>query len=383
MLTSLFGDLSPRRGPEKATEAADRGFADTTVLEDQVPRALARDTDPHSLDVFVAGSPAVAIREHFASSRADLDRASSMITLLDPSRLWAPAVIKALSDATGARVEKLHLRERGTLRTLAVVERTAVRLRSAGPLKVYHADVRSLGAEHDEIVNALAERSHMTVVIVGAMQPHALELLMRSLLDATRQPHWHCPRLAFLLPPGAFEAGHRILARDWPSRVRVSVVAEALTGASSAWNTVLAAWEDGLDSLPADPRMAGAPRQSLDSGLLTRQLQNLARSEGIMGCAVVDMERGDLLLSESRSMTNAGLTAMARALCESRAAHGRAAGPGMPVPEELQVVSTAGIDLLRCAPPPSRLGLAIRLERHGAAVQMLRPRMTEVERLLR
>jgi hypothetical protein len=55
----------------------------------------------------------------------------------------------------------------------------------------------------------------------------------------------------------------------------------------------------------------------------------------------------------------------------------------MPVPEELQVVSTAGIDLLRCAPPPSRLGLAIRLERHGAAVQMLRPRMTEVERLLR
>jgi hypothetical protein len=383
MLSSLFGDLAPRRAPEKAATPAERGFADTTVLEDSKPQAPPRGPAAHSLDVFVSGSPAVAIRDHFASSRADLDRATSMITLLDPSRIWAPAVIKALSDATGAPVEKLNLRERGTLRTLAVVERTAVRLRSAGPLKVYHADVRSLGAEHDEIVNALAERSHMTVVIVGAMQPHALELLMRSLLDATRLPQWHCPRLAFLLPPGAFEAGHRILARDWPSRVRVSVVAEALTGASSAWNTILAAWEEGLDTVPNDPRLAGNSAQTLDSGLLTRQLQALARTEGVMGCAVIDLERGDMLLSESRAMTSAGLTATTRALAEARAAHGRAAGPGMPVPEEVQVISSAGIDLLRCAPPPSRLGLVLRLDRHGANLPAARSRMAEVERLLR
>jgi len=103
MLKTLFGDLGPRpmAGSGSAYAPTEVAFAATAVLEDKVPTALPREQDPHSIDVFVAGSPAQSIREHFHATRADLGTAPSMITLLDPSRLWAPAVVKALSDATG------------------------------------------------------------------------------------------------------------------------------------------------------------------------------------------------------------------------------------------------------------------------------------------
>lgn len=164
----------------------------------------------------------------------------------------------------------------------------------------------------------------------------------------------------------------------------MNVVAETLTGASSAWNTILAAWEEGQDAAMPDPRVAVPPAPTLDSGLLSRQLQALARSEGVLGCGVVDLERGDLLLAETRgSMSQAGLAAMARALADARAAHGRAAGPGMPVPEELQVVSAAGIDLLRASSPSSRLGLAVRIDRYVMSMPLVRVKLGEVEKLIR
>ena len=109
MLKSLFGELGPRTSAA-AYAPTQVAFAATAVLEDKVAAALPREHDPHVIDVFVAGSPAQSIREHFHATRTDLGTAPSMITLLDPSRLWAPAVVKALSDATGNPVEKMHLR---------------------------------------------------------------------------------------------------------------------------------------------------------------------------------------------------------------------------------------------------------------------------------
>ena len=83
MLKTLFGDLGPR--PIGAGYAPTQvAFAATAVLEEAVPAALPREHDPNVVDVFVAGSPAQSIREHFTTSRADLGSAPSMITLLDP-----------------------------------------------------------------------------------------------------------------------------------------------------------------------------------------------------------------------------------------------------------------------------------------------------------
>ncbi|MDO9285992.1 MAG: hypothetical protein Q7U26_13915, partial [Aquabacterium sp.] len=253
MLNSLFGDLTPRRLPATPPQAA-RGVA---AAENTVVAAATE-------DVVVDASPADAMRAHFALHRQDLQRASAMVTLLDPSGLWASQVVHALADAGGQAVQRVNLRDRATLRTLAVIERTLVPRRGADALRVYHADLRA-GAmtsdlARDEITTALAEGSQMTAVIVGAMQPHALVSLLRTLLLATCQPEWRCPQLVFILPPGAAALRQRILAQPWPPQVQASAVAEPLASAASVWNCVLEAWEATQGpALPADTRAAPPP----------------------------------------------------------------------------------------------------------------------------
>ena len=279
MFTSLFGDLASRRQsgldtlPGAATlsagpageESVDgvAGQAAGRAAGHTLGPALAGVVEALSQDVVIDASPAAAIRQHFAEHRADLQRASAMLTLLDPSRLCASQVVYALADAAGQPVQRLNLRERATLRTLAVIERTLVPRRQAAALRVYHADIRasamSQGLAQQEISNALAEGSQLTAVIVGAMQPHALVALLRSLLQATRQPEWRCPQLVFILPPGAVALRQRILEQHWPPQVQTRAVAEPLACVASVWNCVLEAWEASQPPQRADAAHPSRP----------------------------------------------------------------------------------------------------------------------------
>ena len=279
MFTSLFGDLASRRQsgldtlPGAATLSARpagegsvdgvAGHAAGRAAGHTLGAAVAGVVEALSQDVVVDASPAAAIRQHFAEHRADLQRASAMLTLLDPSRLWASQVVYALADAAGQPVQRLNLRERATLRTLAVIERTLVPRRQAAALRVYHADIRasamSQGLAQEEISNALAEGSQLTAVIVGAMQPHALVALLRSLLQATRQPEWRCPQLVFILPPGAVALRQRILEQHWPPQVQARAVAEPLACVASVWNCVLEAWEASQPPQRADAAHPARP----------------------------------------------------------------------------------------------------------------------------
>ena len=279
MFTSLFGDLASRRPfdldtlPGAATLSARpagegsvdgvAGDAAGRAAGHRLGAAVAGVVEALSQDVVVDASPAAAIRQHFAEHRAELQRASAMLTLLDPSRLWASQVVYALADAAGQPVQRLNLRERATLRTLAVIERTLVPRRQAAALRVYHADIRasamSQGLAQEEISNALAEGSQLTAVIVGAMQPHALVALLRSLLQATRQPEWRCPQLVFILPPGAVALRQRILEQHWPPQVQARAVAEPLACVASMWNCVLEAWEASQPPQRADAAHPARP----------------------------------------------------------------------------------------------------------------------------
>jgi len=239
LLTSLFGDLGPAGGPggikRKDGEGPDAGFAATAILESVATEVNARGQmiDRHSRDLVVTGSPAQAIREHFAATRADLDTATSLITLVDPAGVWAAAVIKALSDAGGRPIERLNLREQTTLRTLATIERTTLVRRHEDTLRIYHADVRVPGADNAEIPVALMERSHLTTVIIGPLQPHSIDALLEALHRAAMLPTWRCPNLLFMLPPNAVWIANKISAMPWPGRLHVHVLSESMTGASS------------------------------------------------------------------------------------------------------------------------------------------------------
>ena len=431
MLASLFGELgaSKDRKPAAGDDTPDHGFA-ATALFDRVAAEVndrGQIIDRHHHDLVVSGSPAQAIREHFASARADLESASRLITLLDPIGVWASAVIRALSDAGGRPIERLHLREQVTLRTLATVERTTLVRRQEETLKIYHADVRAPGPDAAEIPVALMERSHMSVVIVGPMQPHAVDALLAALMNAVSQPGWRCPNLLFMLPPGAVWIDNKIKALHWPRPLHVHVLNESLTSASAVWNAMLGMWSHAKTQLSwvddARPQPAGsadypihvadiqptvppaasraqpsgamplasatvtapvrAP-QPLDMARSSAALGGMLSIEGLLGCALVDGSTGLVLAQESRGDHPVDLELCAAASTQLMRAHRQASRTMGGASQVDEVMSSVGHrqHVLRTVARHPGLFLMALLDRHRANLALARFKLMEVEKSL-
>ena len=428
MLTSLFGDLRAARdakaksGDFEETQVVNTSpdFAATAIMESIATEVNDRGQmiDRHVSDLVVTGSPAQAIREHFATTRADLDTATSMITLLDPVGVWASSVIKALSDAGGRPIEKLHLREHTTLRTIAMIERTMLVRRNEDTLRIFHADVRAPGPENAEIPVALMERSQMTAVIIGPMQPHAIDALLASLRHATSLPTWRCPHLLFQLPPASDWIAAKVHAIAWPERLRVHVVSEPMTSASSVWNAMLNVWNSvkvqpgwdtavspmlGTSDFPIkvgelDPRApaakpaeaevatAGAPptRGGLDAARGKQALSSLKKLDGLLGCALVDSASGLVLAHDARDPETIDMEHAAAACAQVLASH-REARQAMGLPDPIdEIITTAGARhvLVRSLQRHPDLVLVALLEKHRTNLALARFQLLEVERSL-
>ena len=426
MLTSLFGDLRAARdakaksGDFEETQVVNTSpdFAATAIMESIATEVNERGQmiDRHVSDLVVTGSPAQAIREQFATTRADLDTATSMITLLDPVGVWASSVIKALSDAGGRPIEKLHLREHTTLRTIAMIERTMLVRRNEDTLRIFHADVRAPGPENAEIPVALMERSQMTAVIIGPMQPHAIDALLASLRHATSLPTWRCPHLLFQLPPASDWIAAKAHAIAWPERLRVHVVSEPMTSASSVWNAMLNVWnsvkvQPGWDTAvspmlgtsdfpikvgeldpkapaakPAEAEAAGAApaRAVLDAARGKQALSSLKKLDGLLGCALVDSASGLVLAHDARDPETIDMEHAAAACAQVLASH-REAGQTMGLPDPIdEIITTAGARhvLVRSLQRHPDLVLVALLEKHRTNLALARFQLLEVERSL-
>jgi predicted regulator of Ras-like GTPase activity (Roadblock/LC7/MglB family) len=431
MLTSLFGDLRANRDAKsKDSEFADtqvnsgsgQDFAATAIMESIATEVNERGQiiDRHVSDLVVTGSPAQAIREHFATTRADLETATSMITLLDPVGVWASSVIKALSDAGGRPIEKLHLREQSTLRTIAMIERTTLVRRQEDTLRIFHADVRAPGPENAEIPVALMERSQMTAVIIGPMQPHAIDALLTSLKLATSLPTWRCPHLLFQLPPNAAWINNKVKTTTWPDRLHVHIVSEPMTGASSVWNAMLNVWNNaklqpGWDPAAVSPMLgtsdfpikvgeldpsydASAKAASVvvdaDATVVSRNVLDAARGrlalasllqlDGLLGCALVDSASGLVLAHETRDPGTLDMEQAAAACAQVLSGHRGAAksmGLGDPIDE---IITSAGARhmLVRALQRHPDLVLVALLEKHRTNLALARFQLLEVERSL-
>ena len=422
MLTSLFGDLRAIRlpGTHAAGDEPNHGFAATALMESVSTEVNEQGqmVDNHLRDLVVSGSPAQAIREHFASTRADLDTATRLIAMLDPTGVWASAVIKALSDASGRPVERLHLREQGTLRTLAMIERTTLERRNEDTLRIYHADVRAPGGDNAAIPTALMERSHMTAVIVGAMSPHAIDDMLRGLYEAVRQADWRCPTLLFMLPPNAVWIANKIAMIDWPQRLRVQVLNESLTSASAVWNSLLGMWnrvksvptfkpapiqsEHGLEDFPikvadldataADhgtpPEAAAAPVRQFPASTLgleaARQaLAGMSGIDGLLGCAIVDVSTG-MMLARHAPDPKLKLELAAAAGTQVLRVHQQAARQ-MGLPEHIdEIMTSAGArhHLLRTVTKHKGLFLFAVLDKQRTNLALARYKLMEAEQSL-
>ena len=434
MLTSLFGDLGPSRKQRDFDDTqadSQGGFAATAIMESTATEVNDRGQiiDRHLSDLVVTGSPAQAIREHFAATRADLETASSMITLLDPVGVWASAVVKALSDAGGRPIERLHLREKTTLRTLAMIERTTLVRRQEDTLRIFHADVRAPGPENAEIPVALMERSQMTAVIIGPMQPHAIDALLSSLRQATSLATWRCPHLLFQLPPNAAWINAKVASVVWPDRLHVHVVSEPMTGASSVWNAMLGVWNEaklqpgwdpsavspmlGISDFPikvgdlggpaagsagksgdkarasgADAAATGGtpqPTRSVLDAMRGRQaLSGLLKLDGLLGCALVDATTGFVLAHEARDDQPFDMELAAAAAAQVLRSHQESAhsmGLSDPVDE---VIVTAGARhvLIRAMQRHADMFIVALLEKHRTNLALARFQLLEVDRSL-
>jgi len=431
VLTSLFGDLGPAKDDKKAKGDAEGEsvFAATAIMETVATEVNDRGQmiDRHQRDLVVTGSPAQAIRDHFAATRADLDTASSMITLLDPVGVWASAVIKALSDAGGQPVERLHLREKATLRTLAMIERTTLVRRHEDTLRICHADLRAPGPDNAEIPIALMERSQMTAVIVGPMQPHAIDALLESLLRVSTHPTWRCPNLLFMLPPSATWIAQKVGAVIWPARLSVHTLNESMTGASSVWNAMLAVWnrvksQPGWDPAATTPLPGGErplalseidePMRADDENLATaarttgrvprtppaarssRHVVEPARArqalapmlllDGMLGCAVVDGRTGLVLARELREDQPVDIE-LAAATASQMLRHQRQSSRDMGLSEPIdEIITSAGPrhQVVRTLPRHPELFMLALLDKHRTNLALARFQLIEVERNL-
>ncbi len=436
MLTSLFGDLGSVLDPfgkkSRASAEPPRPFAATAIMETSATAVNEQGQmiDRHQRDLVVTGSPAHAIREHFASTRADMDSAARVITLLDPLGVWAASVIKALSDAGGRPIERLNLREQTTLRTLAVIERTTLARRHEETLKVYHADVRVPGRDNAEIPVALMERSHMTTVIVGPMDPPAIDTLLVSLREATALPTWRCPNLVFMLPPSAVWIANKVNAVPWPKLIQVQVLNESLTSASSVWNAMLGQWNrvKALPGWPASavPGMLGMPdfpikvadlgpapvrstlivgakpdplsategaaapvvvredaRSKLDAEHARNSLTELVGIDGFLCCAIVDSNNGLIVAREQRD-EGTDVERAAAACAQVLRAH-RLAARSMGLPdhiEEVTVGTGSRHQLMRTLSRHPELFLFVLLSKQRSNLSLARFKLMEVEKTL-
>ncbi|PXW98192.1 hypothetical protein C7444_103290 [Sphaerotilus hippei] len=243
MLKSLFGDLYPSRS-QPIRRSGETDFVATAILEhvSGEMNEAGQIVDRHEQDLFVIGSAAQAMRAHYTSVQENVDPTQRNITLLDPTRMWAGAVVRALSDASGQPIERLHLREQASLATLAMIERTTLSRRQEETLKVYHADVRTPGSDGLAIPMALMERSDLAVILIGPLSPTAIDQLLASVLNACRSTTWRCPHLLFMLPVGALWIASKVSALPWPASMQVDSLCEPLTSASTVWNKLLAHW---------------------------------------------------------------------------------------------------------------------------------------------
>jgi len=301
-----------------------------------------------------------------------------------------------------------------------MIERTTLVRRQEDTLRIFHADVRAPGPENAEIPVALMERSQMTAVIIGPMQPHAIDALLASLKHATSLPTWRCPHLLFQLPPNAAWINNKVSAVVWPERLHVHIVSEPMTGASSVWNAMLGIWNEaklqpGWDPAAVSPMLgtsdfpikvgdlggadanaiatigettvatpAPIGRAVLDAARGRQALSSLVKLDGLIGCALVDAASGLVLAHETRDPQSLDMELAAASCAQVLAAHREAAhkmGLDDPIDE---VIATAGARhvLIRALQRHADLVLVAVLEKHRTNLALARFQLLEVERSL-
>ena len=249
----------------------------------------------------------------------------------------------------------------------------------------------------------------MTAVIVGAMSPSAIDAMLETLQQAVVHPNWRCPTLLFMLPPNAVWIANKVAMYTWPAALRVQVLNEALTSASSVWNSLLSIWnrvktvptwqppqapeQHGLDGFPikvADLPKPEAPavvvsapprKHHLAPQAADRAVAAMLGIEGLLGCAVVDAATGFTLARQSREDQPVHLELAAAGSAQVLRAHQQSAR-SMGLDDEIEEIMTSAggrHHVLRMVSHHKGLFLFALLDKQRANLALARYKLMEAE----
>jgi hypothetical protein len=426
MLSSIFGDRASE-GPDsdprwQTTRPEGEGPPGVSTIVPAEEAGAAAGAERHAHELFLTGSIGAALRTHLAgSSEPAID--SHAIALFDPVRMWAPALMKSLSDAGAQPVERLVLRDASRHTTLATLERTRAVRRFDETIKVYHADVPSGVADAAAVPVVLMERAQLAAVIVGPMHPESVTGMLEMLLAATHAPTWRCPNLLFMLPPAAVWIANKVSGLGWPLPLHLTVLNESLANTSAVWNALLGIWNHAknvphwsppvaeaitenltpihveaqasetitplrLDIAshgePAAPPAAPARLGVIDPQLAAMALEAFVASEGVLACALIDAGSGLAIASDARDPAAIDIGRLAAASTQLLRAHRHAArqsGSTDPV-EEVIVGTRSRQQVIRLLARHPGLFLCAVLDANRGNLALTRYKLIEAERAL-
>lgn len=388
MYQSLFGDSQTDRSVDVASPAGEPfSVSHVDASRESTAGDDGRLTEWYHQDVYVSGSPLDAMRRHLASALPA--ETSRMFTLVDASAAWAPRVLQELSAATDQPLQRVTLRDAGTQRVWATVNRTLIPRRGDATLKVYHANAPAIGErltdteDLDEVALALMEVSDMAAFVVGARtSPASFETQVARLVLATQAVTWRCPTLAFVVPPSLDWASRRIAQVDWPNDIAVEIIDDVLASPAQAWNVLLSAWD--RHDLALLPKLTVERLEAAEEArAIGRQLRQLMDTAGIMGAAVANAATGLLVAGESHDR-GVDLAQAAAALAPAMQAHQQSnqiLGNASAVEE---VIVSAGSRQFVMRPLPRRadLFLLAQLDRSHSNLTLARLKVAEAQRNL-
>ncbi len=187
------------------------------------------------LELFVNGDPAQAMLQQFAQLAPDF------IVLHDIGVSTSLRLLSAIASATGSKLQQLSTRRQGHGVALATLRFVEIAGRGSGRLRLYTTDIDADSQARRALAAVLLGHSHLGVLMVGELPPHALDTALQPLRDAIRIGPWPNRHL-LLVPLGAPAAlAAQAASLAGPPGLAVHVTPQPMRP-NDAWSYVTGAW---------------------------------------------------------------------------------------------------------------------------------------------
>jgi hypothetical protein len=177
-------------------------------------------------------------------SAGDVTQARQDLLLLDPALRWAPAIMQALAETTGAPLARVRVLSPVALREVAVIDEIRLPREDGLPCIVRHLQTRRLEPDRPSpAMTRVWRRTRLAVMLADPQQDAEATRWLLMVAAQVRRLGSEGPPWTILGPASAHEvAGQLAPHPHWMQHLRFEP-APARGSVSEAWNAVFKAWQ--------------------------------------------------------------------------------------------------------------------------------------------